>query len=207
MCMGGGGEESDRYAREQREAEVQRKARITQGMGAIDKNFGKFDDAFYGKQSQAYLDFAMPQINDQYDNAYRGLKFALHRQGIGSSSEGNRRTSVLSGDYALNRQGAVDKSREVGMNARRSIEESRSSLISDLYNTADPAAAAAGSLSRSAYLGTAPAFSPIGTLFANSLDGLNTYNASRQDAESYNSALRSFGLSGMPTSSGRNIGG
>jgi len=205
MCSGGGA--SDQYAREQRADEQARKRRIVQGMSNINTQFSKFDDAFYGKQSNEYLDFAMPQINDQYTDAGRGLAFALSRQGIGQSSEGNRRYGKLSQEYSLNRQGAVDKSREVSMNARRQIEDARSGLVADLYATADPAAAAKGAISRAAYLNVAPTFSPVGQLFANTLDGLNTYQAARQDSQAYNDALNAFGLSNTPDGSGRNIKG
>jgi hypothetical protein len=205
MCTGGGGA-SDQYAREQRAEEQARKARIQQGMSAIDQNFSKFDDGFFGQQSKAYLDFAMPQVNQQYDNAYRGLQFALARQGIGASSEGNRRYGNLSQDYQLQRQGAVDKSREVAMGARRSIEDARSGVVSDLYATADPAAAAKSALSRAQYLSATPSFSPVGQLFVGALEGLNSYQYQKQDTENYNSALRAFGI-GNAGDSGKNYGG
>jgi hypothetical protein len=205
MCSSG--DASDDYADEQREAQRQREARIRTGMTDINSQFSRFDDSFYNGQSQAYLDFAMPQINQQYDNAYRGLVFALARQGIGGSSEGNRRYGNLSQDYGLQRQGAVDRSRTVAQDSRRAIEDARSGVIQDLYATADPAAAAQAATSRAQYLSTPASFSPVGTLFANALDGLNTYQAYRQDADAYNAAMQAYGLPGAPTSSGRNYGG
>lgn len=208
MCLGGGGgKESDRYAREQREAERQRKARIKQGMSAVESTFSQFDDDFFDQQSQAYLDFVTPQINQQYDDAQRGLMFALARQGIGASSEGNRRYGNLAQDYQLQRQQAVDQSREVATQARTNIENARSGVIQDLYATADPAAASKSALSRASYLSSTPSFSPVGQLFTTALDGLNSYQTARQDQQAYNAAMRAYGMSGMPTSSGRNVGG
>lgn len=207
MCIGGGGA-SDRYAREQREAEAQRQARIKQGMGAINDQFSQFDDQFYQGRADAYTQFAMPQVNRQYDDAFRGLTYALARQGIGRSTEGNRRQANLVGDYDLNRQGVVDRSLEASANARRSVEDTRSGLIGDLYATADPAAAAQAALSRAAYLGTPQAPSPIGQLFANTLDGLNSYQSARAEQDAYRAALGYYGMSpGSYGGSGRNYGG
>jgi len=204
MCVVGGGA-SDRYANEQRAAEQQRQSRIRQGVGAIDKQFAGFDDNFFNNRSKAYLDFAAPQIDQQYRNSNRGLVYALARQGIGQSSEGNRRFGDLLEEQQLAQQGMVDKSLQVATDARKSIEDTRSGLVADLYATADPAAAAKNATARAAYLSTPQGFSPIGQLFASALDGLNTYQSSKQDAQDYNSALNAFGLSNTPASSGRNV--
>lgn len=204
MCFGGGGA-SDRYANEQRAAEQQRQSRIRQGVSAIDNQFAGFDDNFFDGRSKAYLDFAAPQINQQYGDANRGLVYALARQGLGQSSEGTRRFGNLLQDQQLAQQGMVDKSLQVATDARKSIEDTRSGLMSDLYATADPAAAAKNATSRAAYLSTPQGFSPIGQLFANALDGLNTYQSARQDSQDYNNALNAFGLSNTPASSGRNV--
>jgi hypothetical protein len=206
MCFSSGGA-SDRYASEQRAAEQVRKSQINRGMGAIESQFNKFDNKFYDQQSQNYLDFAMPQVNQQYGDATRGLGYALARQGIGASSEGNRRYGNLLQDYQLNRQGVVDKSRDVAATARSNIEAARSGVIQDLYSTADPAAAAKSALSKAQYLAVPQAPSAVGQLFVNALDGLNTYQSAKSDAEAYRGALSANGVSGMPTGSGRNIGG
>jgi hypothetical protein len=205
MCFSSGGAADD-YAKEQRAAEQARQARIAFGKRQIDDQFSKFDEPFYNKQSQAYLDYAAPQIDRQYNDANRGLVFALARQGIGQSTEGNRRFGNLLQDQQLAQQGMVDKSRDVATGARKSVEDTRSNLIADLYATADPAAAAKGALSRAQYLMQPQGFSPVGQLFSNVLDGLNSYQSSKQDAADYNNALNAFGLSNTPTSSGRNVG-
>lgn len=208
MCGGGGGS-ADRIAREQRAEEQARQARIAQGMAAIDRNFARFDDDFYNQRGQAYLDFAMPQLDQQYDDNYRALQFALARQGIGQSSEGNQRFGRLSQEYGLQRQGLVDRSMDVQAEARRAVEDARSGLVMDLQNTANPTAAAKAALNRSAYLGMTPSMQPIGQLFANTLDGLNTYQSAKADAEAYRAALGQYGLynNSGGSGSGRNYGG
>jgi len=208
MCGGGGGS-ADRIAREQRAEELARQRRIAQGMTAINQNFARFNDDFYGQRQQAYVDFAMPQLDRQYDDAYRGLNFALARQGLGQSSEGNNRYGRLSEDYGLQRQGVIDKAMDVAADARRGVEDARSGLVLDLQNTANPTAAAQAALNRSVYLAQTPSMSPLGQLFAGTLEGLNTYQSAKADAEAYRAALGQYGLynNSGGGGSGRNYGG
>jgi hypothetical protein len=206
MCGGGGA--SDQYAREQRAAEQARQSRITQGRANIYNNFAKFDDNFFKGRRDAYTSFAMPQLDQQYGDTIRNLTFALARQGIGASSEGNRRWGNLSQDYGLQRQQVVDKGFEVENDARRQVEDSRSALMQDLQATADPYAAARGATARATYLSAPQALSPLGTLFVNTLNGLNTYRDAKSDQEAYNAAMSTYGIgSSQPGGSGKNYGG
>lgn len=208
MCGGGGGS-ADRIAREQRQEEKARQGRIQHGMALIDQNFSKFNDDFYNQRAQAYTNYAMPQLDQQYDDTYRNLQFALARQGIGQSSEGNNRYGRLSQDYGIQRQGVIDKSMDASADARRGVEDARAGLVMDLQNTANPTAAAQAALNRSAYLSQGPALSPIGQVFGNTLDGLNTYQSAKSDAEAYRAALGQYGLynNSGGGGSGRNHGG
>lgn len=189
-----------------RRLEDERQARIKTGMGQINDQFNRFDDAFYKGRSDAYMNFAMPQLDQQYEDAHRGLTFALARQGIGESAEGNRRFGNQRQEYDLNRQMVVDRSIQAGADARRSVEDARAGLIQDLHNTSDPAAANAAALQRATYLQSNPAMQQLGTLFGNGLNGLNTYQNAKDDATNYNAALSMFNL---PSSngSGKNYGG
>jgi hypothetical protein len=202
--MGGSG--SDAYANEMRATEQMRQWKIRSGTDAINRNFAQFNDDFYNKRGTAYLNYAMPQLNQQHDDANRGLVFALARQGIGNSSEGNRRYGALEQDFGIARQNIVDKSIEAQNEARRSIEDARSGLLQDLYNTADPAAAAKGSVARAAYLNQPTSISPIGQLFGNTLSGLNTYREAKSDAEAYRDATTAYPLGGAPSGSASTYG-
>jgi hypothetical protein len=200
MCSGGG---SDAYAAEMRNNEMQRQWKIRQGMDSINKNFSQFDNKFFDGRQRAYMQYAMPQLEQQYGDAQRGLVYALARQGIGASSEGNRRNGQLSQDYGLQRQNVVDKSMESANETRRSIEDARSGLIQDLHNTADPAAAAKGSVARAAYLNQPAAPSPLGQLFVNTLNGLNTYQQVKGDTDAYNEAMRAYPMQSGASNSGQ----
>jgi hypothetical protein len=119
MCIFGGDGGAGDEAKRARAEEAARQARIKTGIGGIDSAFSGFDSNFYDGRKQAYLNFAMPQLNEQHDDAYRGLTYQLARQGLNESSTGADRFGRLQKTYDMNRQGVVDKGMETANNARR----------------------------------------------------------------------------------------
>lgn len=186
MCLGGGGGGDD-GSEEVRKREEERQARIRQGMGAIDKNFSAFNDDFFNKRRDDYVAYATPQLNEQYDDALTRLTAALSRSGALQSSEGAKRQGKLKRDFQLQRQGIVDKGSELSNQARSDLENARSSLVSDLYATADPAAAAAGAQARAKIASQTPGFTPLGQLFQDITAGF----ADWAEARAYNKAFAS----------------
>jgi len=72
MCGGGGGDggaadEARRQRAEAEQRERERQARISAGNAAINDTFSKFDDNFYSGRRNAYIDFATPQLQDEYE--------------------------------------------------------------------------------------------------------------------------------------------
>src|SRR5262245_18483199 len=76
MGFGGGGGDSGAAMAE----EAARQKRIKEGMAAIETNFAGFDPAFYDSREKAYENWALPQVNEQYDKAREELAYALARQ-------------------------------------------------------------------------------------------------------------------------------
>jgi hypothetical protein len=208
MCIFGGDGGAGDEAKRARAEEAARQARIKTGIGGIDSAFSGFDSNFYDGRKQAYLNFAMPQLNEQHDDAYRGLTYQLARQGLNESSTGADRFGRLQKTYDMNRQGVVDKGMETANNARRDVENARSGLVADLYATSDPQSAARSATERAGYLATPTNTTPLGQLFANTLQGLGTYQGAQQDSQAYNDAVSRYNLSmgGPAVSSGRTVG-
>lgn len=165
MCTGGGG--GDGGAAQARADEAARQARIKQGIGNIDKNFGGFDEGFYKGRERAYVNFANPQLSDQYANTQRNLTYNLARQGLTSSSEAARNAGELQRQYNDARAQIAAKGMDAANDARNQIEQNRSELISQLYSTSDPSQAANSALNRASVLSQQQSFSPLGQLFAN----------------------------------------
>lgn len=199
MCGGGG----DDGSAEARQREQERQARIRQGMGAINSQFAQFDDGFFNKRRDAYVAYATPQLNEQRDDALTRLTAALSRSGALQSSTAINKNARLARDFALQRQGLTDKGMDLATSARSDLENARSSLVTDLYATADPMAAAQGAQARAKIASQTPGFSPLGSLFENITSGLADWAESR----AYNKAFASTapGASGG-RDSGRTVG-
>jgi len=164
MCFGGGG---DKAAKEARKREEERQARIRAGMEKINKTFEQFDDSFFGGRRKAYLDFAMPQLDEQYGKAKEALTFSLARgPGLASSAAADK-AADLRREFDRNRQSILDEGLNVENAARTDLENQRSDLVNQLNVTADPEAAAGAALARGQLMASQPTFSPLGNLFAN----------------------------------------
>lgn len=200
MCGGGGGGDGGAAKREK-----QRQTRIREGVANINSTFMPFNDDFYAGRSKAYVDYATPQLKDQYQNAYRNLITALHRSGLLQSSEGARRMGDLQKRYDTGKQGVIDTSYAVANSARRDIENSRSALVSDLQVTADPSSALQAAQARQSIYSQAPQFQPLADLFTNVTGGLADYNEARENAMLRSRVLNSIRQPG-DASSARVIG-
>lgn len=197
MCGGGGGG-GDNGAAEARRREQERQAKLSQGMASIDRAFSGFNDDFYNQRQQAYVDYAMPQLNRQYGDALDNLTFALARSGLLESSVAARKQGDLNYDYQLQRQGVVDEGARLANQARSDIANARSSVVSDLYATENPAAAAAAAQARARIATQQPTFSPLGALFQNITSGLADWAENR----AYSDGYRRGSAAGAPIPSG-----
>jgi hypothetical protein len=167
----GGG--SDSYSQE----EAARQQKIKQGTAAIDKAFAGFDDPFFQGRARAYTEFGMPQVEDQFTKASDQLKYALARQyGTTQTSEAARRQAELTKEYIAAKADVANKAQTYANQARSDVERERSSLMSDLSASADPAAAARNALTQQELLAKPTAMEPLGDFFQNITAGLAAAN-------------------------------
>jgi hypothetical protein len=173
MCFGGGGDGGAAQARADEEA---RQRRLKEGTARIDTEFSKFDDNFYKGRKQAYTNFAMPQVNDQYRQSGNQLAYSLARSGLGQSSESARQGAVLQRDNAMARQQIADAATGEAQKARQSVEDSRYNLVNQLQATSDPQMAASNAMRQANSLAMQTGFSPIANLFQNTTGVLAAAN-------------------------------
>lgn len=192
------GGDSAAYYRQQDE---QRAAAVKDGTARINDIFGQFDDAFYDQRRQAYMDFALPQLDDQRAKAARELTFALARSG---NLQGSAR-AALEGDlgkqYDLQAQNLADQAVAKAAEAKGGVEAARSDLVSLLNATGDADAAANGATARAAVLSQPAAFDTLGAVLYPFLTTLGTAAAAER-ARSYG-----WGDSGSGTSFGAQLFG
>tara|TARA_R100000406_G_scaffold55059_1_gene37726 strand:- start:510 stop:1109 length:600 start_codon:yes stop_codon:yes gene_type:complete len=195
MCMGGS--RGDGGAAERRRAEEERQARIRAGDAKITDQFKGFDDAFYDNRRNAYLDFAKPQVTDQYEDAFKQLTLALADSNLlNSSAAARRRGDLLKKKGEYERQ-IGSKANEYANTARSQVEAAKSDLRSQNMNIANPTLVAANAAQRARSLNEVPVFDPLVNLFAGAAEGLSTQaDLERRGKNRYDSGLFDFKGSG-----------
>lgn len=158
---------------------------------------GGFGDKFFADQRQRYIDYATPQLDDQYKDANKELTFALSRSGLLDSSARGQKASELQKLYDTNRQKVVDDALSYETQSRNAVEDARSNLITTLNATGDAEGAANAALARSTALSQAPAYSPLTQLFGDFTSGLGVQAAQERSQAAGGPAARySTGLFG-----------
>lgn len=164
-------------------------------------------DPIWEQQQEAYLDFAKPQLGNQYKDARKDLGFALARQGINASSTAGDRWAKLQEDYNLQQQALTDKAMGYANQAKSNIADEKQSLLTMLNSTADPGSAVSAARSAVNSLSSTPSFSPLGPLFQNATAGLAAGMQGNQQFKQ-NEKLNNIMYGGDPDrGSGKVVGG
>ena len=159
---------------------------------------GGFDDDFFNQREQSYLDFALPQLEDQFEEQQDDLLFSLARNNRLNSQTRAESLADLQKQYDLQRTNINDDALSVANNARSAIESARSDLVLQNNSLADPTAVASLASQRANTLSQSESFDPLGTLFQNSTAGLATAqqaNAARTELENLSTIFSSGGSS------------
>lgn len=164
-------------AKKARQAEEKRQAEIRAGTTRVNDIFKQFDDGFFDGRQKAFMDYASPQLEDQYGDAQKQLTFALTRNGTLDSSIRGEKTGELQKAYDLNKQQIADQALASSTEARNATEDARANLIATLNATGDATGAANAALARSSALSKPAAYSPLTNLFADFTSTLGTQAA------------------------------
>jgi hypothetical protein len=169
---------------------------------------GGFDDAVFQKRAQAYQDYAMPQVEDQYKQQQKALTFALARGGNLGSSLASNKSAELDKDYGLQRQNVIDTGQDYVNQGKADLATQKANAVTLLNATADPDAAYSVAQTASQQLSAMPSFSPLQPVVKNVAAGLGTYLANSADAEAIAKARANqpYSLSANWKGSGR-VGG
>jgi len=160
------------YGKEAEAAERRREAAIKTGTAAINQQFAGFDDAFYQARAKAYTDYAMPTVMGQYRTARNDIAFGLANRGLGGGSAARKQWSDLFQAKTDARRNVFDTGQSQAQALQTAVENQRNALLSNLYQSADPAAAGAGAVRTAASLREPSVFPVVAEQFQGLL---NTY--------------------------------
>lgn len=171
--MGGG----DGGAAAARSREAYRENAINDGVNNIRGVFTQFDDPFFAQRRQAYLDYAKPQLEDQYADARKQLTFSLDRSGALDSSARTQKEAELSKLYGSNSRAVSDAAIGYENTARNNVADAESGLINNVAQSGNANAASQQAVSRAASLSQPDVYSPLGQLFSGFTSALSTQAA------------------------------
>lgn len=180
-----------------REAEQRRQNNILQGQQEISSIFGQFNDDFYNNRAKSYTDYALPQLDTQYQDAMRNLTASLARSGNLNSSLRGETFAKAQREYDQQKLALADRGQQYANDARSAIERARSELFATNASLADPGAIRSLAEQRAQASSAQTGFSPLGSLLTDLAETVGT--TSKPVASK---AAQGVGLFGGPISSG-----
>ena len=166
-------ENAKQQATYQQQLEQQREAGITSATNNVDNVFNStFTPSYYAGQRQNYLNYATPQLNDQYTNQQKQLTYQLARSGNLNSSSAGSQTAGLAQGYNSAAQQIDNTATQAALTAENNVEGARAGLISQINATGDTAGAVNTANAQAAALSTTPSYSALGDLFSTSTSAL-----------------------------------
>lgn len=158
--------EAQAEAERVREAEMRRQQNITQGQQEISSAFGQFNDDFFNQRAQSFKDFAMPQLDRQFQDQMRNLTAALARSGnLNSSLRGNL-MGQLQREYDTAKLSLADQARGFSDQARSGVSAARARLMESNAQLADPGLIRNSAMAEAQGLMANPQFASLGQMLS-----------------------------------------
>jgi hypothetical protein len=154
------------------EAEARRQLKVDAGLEEIEKVFGKYDQDFYDKSSDAYLDYYEPQLDDQFKDGLKELQFALARGGrFGSSTEVDKKAKAAE-EYGIQKNELASGAIKAANDSEAAVTAAERDMTNLNQVNANPDLAASLSNSQAGILNQPPKFDPLLDVFGNITEGL-----------------------------------
>jgi len=159
-------------AKQQAQREATRRKNILRGTASIDTTLAPFNDDYFAGRQKAYVDNAMPTLDQQFSDAQKQLVYALSRGGLLQSSEAANRQRQLNEERARYERDIQNSAASFANQGRSDLENTRTNLISQLNATEDPSAAATAAANKAALLSAPPTFDALGNFVFNTATNL-----------------------------------
>ena len=177
--LGGGSNNSQPAYESAAEAEARRQAKVDAGLKRIEEVFGRYDQDFYDRSQDAYLDYYEPQLEDKYKKGLQDLKYALARGGrFGSSTEVGRKAKAAE-DMGFQKQELASGAIKAADDSEAAVTAAKKEMTNLNQINANPDLAASLSNQQAAILNQPPKFDPLLDVFGNITEGL----AKREEIE------------------------
>jgi hypothetical protein len=132
-----------------------------------DQSFEGYQPSFFNQRAQDYVNFALPQLQQQYGNNFRSIMYNLANRGLLRSTTREKAMSDLNVAAGQGAQAIYDTGRGQAQQLRNDLESARQNAINMLYQTADPGRAMQTALAAGANASAPSTFAPIANMFSN----------------------------------------
>ena len=163
-------------------AQAQQEANTNAAVSQINTAFTGFNPAFYAKAGQAYTNYALPQLQQQYQTNANNLGFKLADQGLGKSSQGQQMNNALTQANTQNTQQLAQNALGQEQTLQQQVGTEQSNLIGQAQTASDPSAIGQQAMVNASSLSAPSTFQPIGNMFSN----FSTQYLANQNASTYN---------------------
>lgn len=166
MC-GGGSDSRKELERQQ----VQRQQNIQQGMVDINRVFSGYGPEYYAGIRKATLGTLVPQFEKQYRRARKQTAFGLADRGLRRSSSAIDAGTELEQERGLGRMFLENQAENVVRDTKAQVERQRSTAVSQLISSQDPALAAQQAIAGTATIAAPSMAAPLGQFFNTAATG------------------------------------
>jgi hypothetical protein len=187
-----------------RQAEIRRQENIALGQQEISSAFGQFDDNFFNQRAQSFTDFAMPQLDRQYQDQMRQLTAALARSGNLNSSVRGNLMGQLQREYDTGKLSLADQARGFADQARTGVSAAQARLMESNAQLADPGTIRNSAMAEAQGLMANPQFQNLGQMLSNLSANVGPAG-SRQANQGFTGGVQLFNRGGG-SASGRLVG-
>jgi hypothetical protein len=190
--------EAQAEANRMAQAEARRVQNIAMGQNEIAGAFSQFNDDFYGNRTKAYLDYATPQLEQQYQDQLRSLTASLARSGNLNSSVRGELMGKLQQEYDKGKLTIADQARSYTDQTRSAADAARARLMETNMSLADPGVIRSSALADASRLSANPQFASLGSLLSDLSGSLGNGSGAKTAANATGSGVSLYnpGLGG-----------
>lgn len=134
-----------------------------------------FGDDFYQQRADAYMDYANPELERQYQDARENLIYGMNRAGAQQSSAVNRARARLESEYEQAQDDIARRAQGHADEARESVARERQNLSQMVQSSADPDMARDQMPSVAEALRSTPQFDATGQMISDAASAYGAY--------------------------------
>lgn len=150
-----------------REEQQRQETAIKDAQKGIDLQFSKFTPDFYKSRENAYLNFALPQVAEQYQEAQKNLTYGLASKGLLKSGAAGTMAASLQKELGKQKQQVADTALNQANALRSDVESEQNRLLSQAVSALSPGATVVAARKSASQFEEPNTLAPVGSLFRN----------------------------------------